>query len=85
MKKKFPQWKFIIAGTLDYKGPGEFSKDELIGLKKNRNIIFSGYQKNLSKLFKKTSIVCLPSYNEGLSKSLIEDLFFRLQFVHNMK
>ena len=49
LKKKFPQWKFIIAGTLDYKGPGEFSKNELIALKKNRNIIFSGYQKNLKQ------------------------------------
>ncbi len=81
LKKKFPQWKFIIAGTLDYKGPGEFSENELIGLKKNRNIIFSGYQKNLSKLFRKTSIVCLPSYNEGLSKSLIEALFMRIPIV----
>ena len=81
LKKKFPQWKFIIAGTLDYKGPGEFSKNELIALKKNRNIIFSGYQKNLSKLFRKTSIVCLPSYNEGLSKSLIEALFMKIPIV----
>ena len=81
LKKKFPKWKFIIAGTLDYKGPGEFSKNELIGLKKNINIIFSGYQKNLSKLFRKTSIVCLPSYNEGLSKSLIEALFMKIPIV----
>ena len=34
LKKKFPQWQFIIAGSLDYKGPGEFSENELIDLKK---------------------------------------------------
>ena len=34
LKRKFSEWQFIIAGTLDYKGPGEFSEDELIELKK---------------------------------------------------
>ena len=81
LKKKFPSWKFVIAGTLDYKGPGQIYKDELISLKKNKNIVFFGYKKNLNKLFKISSIVCLPSYNEGLSKSLIEAVFMKIPII----
>jgi len=81
LKKKFPNWKFIIAGTLDYKGPGQINKIELNSLKNNKNLIFAGYQKNLNKLLKISSIVCLPSYNEGLSKSLIEALFMKIPII----
>ena len=41
-------------------------------LKKNKNIKFLGYVKNIEYLFNKASIVCLPSYREGFPKSLIE-------------
>ena len=81
LKKKFPNWKFIIAGTLDYKGPGQINKMELNSLRNNKNLIFAGYQKNLNKLLKISSIVCLPSYNEGLSKSLIEAIFMKIPII----
>ncbi len=81
LKQKFPHWKFVIAGSLDYKGPGQIYKDELISLKKNKNIVFFGYQQNLYKLFKISSIVCLPSYNEGLSKALIEAVFMKIPII----
>jgi len=81
LKDKFPNWKFIIAGTLDYKGPGQINKMKLNSLKENKNLIFTGYQKNLKKIFKISSIICLPSYNEGLSKSLIEAVFMKIPIV----
>ena len=31
-----------------------------------------GYQKNIQDLYAKSHIICLPSYREGLPKSLIE-------------
>ena len=41
-------------------------------IEKKKYVTFLGYQKNMLKLYKKTGIVCLPSYREGLSKSLLE-------------
>ena len=71
---KYPNWKFIIAGTLSYKKNDKekiFTNARSIE-KKSKNIKFLGYKKNMQNLFNKASIVCLPSYREGFPKSLIE-------------
>ena len=68
LSKKYPDWKFYIAGTLNYKkNQKNIIKDEKI-----KNIKFLGYHKKIYKLFNESSIVCLPSYREGFPKSLIE-------------
>jgi len=72
LKKKYPEWLFIVAGALDYKKMSNFSKEDILIFKKSKFIRFIGYKKNILYLLKKTSIVCLPSYREGFSKSLIE-------------
>lgn len=72
LKLKFPDWKFCIAGTLDYKKKSGFTKEEIQSLNKANSVIFFGYVRNMMKLYKKTSIVCLPSHREGLSKTLQE-------------
>jgi glycosyltransferase involved in cell wall biosynthesis len=70
LSKKYPNWKFYVAGTLNYKKNQEmFINLENSGLK---NIKFLGYHRQIHKLFNKSSIVCLPSYREGFPKSLIE-------------
>ena len=68
LSKKYSDWKFYIAGTLNYK------KNQNVLIKKNnqKNIKFLGYHKEIYKLFNQSSIVCLPSYREGFPKSLIE-------------
>ena len=38
----------------------------------NENIIWFDYTPNILKFYLQSSIVCLPSYREGLSQSLIE-------------
>ena len=72
LKKKYPNWKFFVAGSLDYKKQSGFNAQELDSLNKNKNVKFLGYVKNMLKIYKKTSIVCLPSYREGLSRTLQE-------------
>ena len=68
LNKKYPNWKFHIAGTLNYK------KNQEYFIKKNnlKNIKFYGHYEKIYKLFNESSIVCLPSYREGFPKSLIE-------------
>ena len=68
LSKKYSDWQFYIAGTLNYK------KNQSLFLKKSdqKNIKFLGYYKKMHKLFNQSSIVCLPSYREGFPKSLVE-------------
>jgi|TARA_B110000483_G_scaffold236651_1_gene310104 glycosyltransferase involved in cell wall biosynthesis len=68
LSKKYPNWKFHIAGTLNYK------KNQEIFIKKSnlQNIKFHGHYFGIHRLFNESSIVCLPSYREGFPKSLIE-------------
>ena len=69
--KKY-KYKFLIAGPLDYKKPSSFDKSDLCKININQSVKFIGYQKNIYSILKKTCIVCLPSYREGLPKSLCE-------------
>ena len=68
LSKKYPDWRFHIAGTLNYK------KNQKVFIKKSRNqsIKFFGHYEKIYKLFNESAIVCLPSYREGFPKSLIE-------------
>jgi glycosyltransferase involved in cell wall biosynthesis len=63
---------FIVAGSLDYNKPSTLNKSYLKKLNNNNVVKFIGYQKNIYNILKKTFLVCLPSYREGLPKSLCE-------------
>lgn len=69
--KKY-QYKFVVAGSLDYAKSSGFKKDELNQFNFDGAVKFIGNQSNIYKILKRTLIVCLPSYREGLPKSLCE-------------
>ena len=66
------KYNFVIAGPLDYQKSSGFSNFELAKLNFDNSVKFIGYHKNIYDILKKTAIVCLPSYREGLPKSLCE-------------
>ncbi len=72
LKDKFPSWNFYVAGTLNYKKKSGFTENEIKSINKNNNVKFLGYVRDMIKLYKKISIVCLPSHREGFSKTLQE-------------
>jgi len=72
LKKKYPKWRFVVAGATDYKKSSNISFQLLEKYKNSSSIEFLGHKKNIYSLYKKTAIVCLPSYREGLPKSLCE-------------
>jgi glycosyltransferase involved in cell wall biosynthesis len=72
LKKEFPEWDFQIIGALDYSKQSSYTKQELLKLNKEKSVVFKGYKKNILKYYNQASIVCLPSYREGLSKTLSE-------------
>ncbi len=62
-----------IAGDIDLGNPSSLSLSEVNILKNEAlNLKFLGYQKDMPKILEQCTIVCLPSYREGLPKALIE-------------
>lgn len=64
--------RFIICGDYDFEAKDfiteEFINDEV----KEGSIEYWGFQKNIEKIFKNSSLVVLPSYREGLPKVICE-------------
>ena len=63
---------FWVAGDLDEGNPASITKAEMASWKELPNVKIIGFQKNVADLYSKSNIACLPSYREGLPKSLIE-------------
>jgi glycosyltransferase involved in cell wall biosynthesis len=72
LKKKHKDWKFILIGSIDYKSPSTLDRAIFEKLLKEKNVEWKGFKKDIRNDIKNCSIFCLPSYREGMSKSLIE-------------
>lgn len=72
LKKRGVQARFCLAGDLDIKNPTGLNIEDLNSLREDVNIEVLGFKKNIATLYAKSHIICLPSYREGLPKSLIE-------------
>jgi glycosyltransferase involved in cell wall biosynthesis len=72
LKKRGIKVQFFLAGNIDVNNPTGLNLDDLDKLKKKDYIEILGYQKDIPGLYARSHIICLPSYREGLPKSLIE-------------
>ena len=72
VKERGIQARFFLAGDLDENNPSGINLDDLKKINFDACVEIIGYQNNISNLYERTHIVCLPSYREGLPKSLIE-------------
>ena len=72
LKKRGIKAQFLLAGDLDLNNPTGLNLNDLKKLKDEGFVKIVGYQKNISTLYANSHIICLPSYREGLPKSLIE-------------
>lgn len=72
IRKKHNDWRFIIAGSYDYKSPASIPIEKIKKWMKYPNLDIPGYVENINELYQKSSIVCLPSYREGFPKCLME-------------
>ena len=65
--------EFILAGRTDSLNPTSLSEREIYDSLENRSMIrWVGQSNNVSDLLAKSDIVCLPSYHEGLPRTLLE-------------
>jgi glycosyltransferase involved in cell wall biosynthesis len=74
LKLKYPEWKFIIVGSLDYNSPDKIDLDIINYYKKKKLVSFLGYKENISNILANTEIFCLPSHREGMPKATLEAL-----------
>jgi len=64
--------KFILVGNIDSDNPMSIQVSTINKWIKESNIIWKGHCRNMPKTLSSASIVCLPSYREGLPKVLLE-------------
>ena len=77
------KYKFTlnIAGEIDKQNRSHLKKNVFETLVDNPNIYFLGKCMNMVEIYKKMDIVVLPSWREGLSKSLLESASMSLPII----
>lgn len=61
-----------LIGAPDADNPTSVTQSELEQWSSEGNVRLLGFQKNIAKHYSDANIICLPSYREGLPKSLVE-------------
>lgn len=61
-----------VMGTPDPGNPTSVTSKEMVSWEKQGIVNFLGYRTDIAEQYAQAHIVCLPSYREGLPKSLIE-------------
>jgi glycosyltransferase involved in cell wall biosynthesis len=64
--------RFVLVGNADEENNSFISKDQIAYWQSNKTIDWLGHCENMFEVYKNANIVVLPSYREGLPKSLIE-------------
>lgn len=70
--KYFGKVLFVLIGGIDKQNPAAIAEDELRKLLVEGYIEWKGHVVNMMTEYQYADIVCLPSYREGLPKSLVE-------------
>ena len=74
IQKSRPETIFQLIGMPDEGNPTSFSLTQLEDWVRSGVVKWLGHQDNIAEQLAKSHIICLPSYREGLPKSLIEAL-----------
>ncbi|MPQ75470.1 glycosyltransferase family 4 protein [Hydrogenovibrio sp. JE_KL2] len=64
--------EFWVVGKVDHGNPASIKQLEVNSWRGLPNIKVLGFRKDIVQLYQQSNIICLPSYREGLPKSLIE-------------
>jgi glycosyltransferase involved in cell wall biosynthesis len=71
---RVPEVVFQIVGEPDLGNPSAIPQSEIDSWKSLPNVKYLGRRSDIADILKDSHIVCLPSYREGLPKSLLEAL-----------
>lgn len=69
-----PQVRFVLVGSSDVQNPANIPQAQIDRWLQQGDVEWWGYQEDMASIWPQAAIACLPSYREGLPKSLIEAL-----------
>jgi glycosyltransferase involved in cell wall biosynthesis len=72
VRRRVPSARFVLVGGLDPGNPAAVSEGELEGWLAEGVVEWWGHQHDMAATLAKSTIVCLPSYREGMPKALLE-------------
>lgn len=65
-------WRFVLVGTADYQNPTAVPREQIQSWVDAGTLEWWGHREDMASVFARASIVCLPSYREGMPKALLE-------------
>ena len=71
LSREFSQARFVLVGGTD-PNPTSVTEERLESLTEEGFVEWWGYRSDMPDIYRQSLIVCLPSYHEGLPKSLVE-------------
>jgi len=72
LKARHPDWRFRLVGDVDAGNPSSLRRTELEAWAARGWVEWLGRRDDVAALMRDAHIVCLPSYREGLPKTLLE-------------
>jgi glycosyltransferase involved in cell wall biosynthesis len=67
-----PQWRFVLVGGVDPGNPSSLTDAELEAWNAEGVVEWLGHRSDVPAILAGAHVACLPSYREGLPKSLLE-------------
>lgn len=67
-----PSWRFQLVGGIDQGNPSSLTEGELKAWHAEGIVEWLGHRSDVRPYLARSHVVCLPSYREGLPKSLLE-------------
>ena len=72
VKRKHPDWRFRLAGDVDPGNPASLTEAQMAAWHQSGDVEWLGHRDDVAALMREAHVVCLPSYREGLPKTLLE-------------
>ncbi len=69
---KYKNVEFWLIGEIDYSNPAMVREEDLVTWIKNDTVKYLGFKENIKKYIAQSDCIILPSYREGLPKTIIE-------------
>jgi glycosyltransferase involved in cell wall biosynthesis len=72
LRARYCQWQFVLVGTADFENPSAVPTQTIEAWVNEGVVAWWGHVDDMTAVYARASIVCLPSYREGMPKALIE-------------
>jgi len=72
VRERHPDWRFLLVGDVDPGNPASLTQDELLDWVEEGTVEWLGRRADMPDVIAGAHVVVLPSYREGLPKTLLE-------------